>query len=251
MTKKLPPPLLVARRAKRKSRRRLEYELEATQRLHDIELSDRAVAQQAAFYGLLIYLRHPGMSLKDVYDRGRMSDEDDAPLIKEVCCYNTFTALSRQGDWVKKRDEHWAAVEARVLDAAQDEAVKAELRDIETLTAVEEVVLNHVHGVVGPNGVMVIEAVKPKSLEGLVKSLTELSKLRSSKRDRTMVALTEAARDEGVVDIPGSAALPEIEDNLTDAEIETLAVDLATKRANLQIADTEMEEEEEEGEEDD
>jgi hypothetical protein len=201
-----------------------------------IDLSRSASVQQALFRGMVVYIQHPGLTIRNVWENYRLDDDDEtAPWLRDMVNYSTFERQAVRGKWTKKRDDFWYGVEQRVLAEAQTEAVKKELDEITHLEAIAGHLIQTITGGKDRNGKL-IDPTKPKSLEGVVNAYLHLDKHRMGKRERVMAAMAAAATTHERPETGGAHTdpdLPFMEDELTEDEIETMARQLAMRRAGV------------------
>ncbi len=238
MSKKPPEPgaRSNAKPKSRETKRALRQELErvrATVSRQAVEVSVGAARQAATFRGMLLYIQHPGLTIRQVYDNYRLTDEDGSQPLAELISWSAFHKRAVDARWAQKREEHWEGVERRVLAHLQTDHVQSELEEMSTLAAAEARLNLYIHGGTEDDGTK-IDPVKPKSLEGTVKALLELDKLRSIKRQRVVDATAAAAALEEKETGPAGAGNGVIvEDTFDDAEIEELADRIARRRAGV------------------
>ena len=73
-----------------------------------VDLTRVAETQQAVFRGFLLYIQNPGLTVRQVWDTGRMADDDEAaPYIKDLVTWPIFERWAARGRWSPKRDQHW------------------------------------------------------------------------------------------------------------------------------------------------
>ena len=186
--------------------------------------TQRELRLKAQFRGFTRYIQRAGCRIRDVWESERITDDDDAPLICDVVPINTFQGWARDGQWRRRRDEHWEEVRKRVMAHAQTEAVQAEIAEIGQLEALKTTAM-------------------PKSLEGAVGAFVQLDKRVSAKRDLVLDQTIRAASTdrEATADpnaLTGSMALGGGE-VLAQEEIEAMARALAEARVG-QIADNDV-----------
>jgi hypothetical protein len=184
---------------------------------------------------MIVYIQNPGSNLREVWASAKLdADDDDSPALHELVSYSTFEGYSKRQGWSKKRQDHWSEIERRVLEEAKTDAVQRELREIEILDAVGTVLIGNITGITDAAGNVIIQGALPKSLEGAVTAFIKLDQHRMGKRDRVMKVLAQAAGDhEGSskTSLNVVPSNPEIEDNLSDAELRQLAHALVDQRA--------------------
>ena len=201
--------------------------------------TQRELRLKAQFRGFTRYIQRAGCRIRDVWESERITDDDDAPLICDVVPINTFQGWARDGQWRRRRDEHWEEVRKRVMAHAQTEAVQAEIAEIGQLEALKTTVITRIMG----DAAAGIPAAMPKSLEGAVGAFVQLDKRVSAKRDLVLDQTIRAASTdrEATADpnaLTGSMALGGGE-VLAQEEIEAMARALAEARVG-QIADNDV-----------
>lgn len=199
-----------------------------------IDLSGAVTTQQAVFKAMLIYLDTPGLALRELWRTRRLGDDDTAPFFRDVINWHALERAALKQRWAKRRQEHWAIVERRVLAALQTTHVERELKELAQLEAVESVVLSHIHGVTDEHGKVKVAAAKPKSLEGAVGAIVNLGKYRDAKRARVEADIASRAtqpEDDPMTGAPITVAT--VEDELSEEEIEAMAQIVASRRAGL------------------
>lgn len=202
----------------------------------ELDLTNASTPQQVGFKAMMIYMDTPGLSLRELWRTRRMGDDDTAPYFRECISWYTLERLSINGRWAKRRDEHWRAVEKRVLTALQTSAVERELDELKAMEGVESVLMQHIHGVTDEHGNVQVAAVKPKTLEGAVGALVKLGQYRDKKRERVQEDIASRAvmqDDDGESATVTVNNAPEIVDAMNEDEIEAMAIALARKRAGL------------------
>lgn len=222
------------RKSKRQQARELERQKLAT-RQGVYEISARAAAQKAVFEGMLLFIQHPGLSVREIYENFRVDEKDpESPYIRDKVTWHSFREAARQSDWTDRREAHWLKIEKSILDHMHSDHVKQELAEMAQLQAAVDRLNLHIHG--GVDADIPIEPVKPKSLEGVIGALVQLDKQMSAKRAR--VAAETAAAPEAAGSVVSG---PVVEDNLTDEEVRQLAHNLISARAGLLENDDEQE----------
>lgn len=211
-------------------------------------ISAHSMSVRAVHRTMMLYIRQPGVTLREVWDQGRMSEETDADYIKDHIALATLQVHSADTGWVAKRDEFWKDVRADVFAAAKSEAVKEEIEELETLTGLRAIALVNITGMTQQNEKTgetewKIAPIAPKSMEGLVNAFIRLDKHISDKRAIVMGITARAAG--GTLKAGGTAEqIPDIEDNMSDSEYAMIAHQLAVQRAGMQATDREEEGEE-------
>lgn len=240
-SKKRPP------RKKRPTRRQLENRveaLEANQKAEIYQISVSSAVRAAAMHGLVIYIKNPGLSVRNIWENFRVDEDSESPMIREVVAWDTFRTVAERNKWRKKREAFWHGVEHRVLNAMQDEIVQQELAEIPRLDMAGDRLLLYILGGEDADGNKVMP-VRPKSLEGLAKALIDLDKYRAEKRRKLMERTAAAASEAGDDDLPeaGSVQLVghPVPDELSDDEIEMFTHQLVAERAGLLLEDREVE----------
>lgn len=196
---------------------------------HSISIS--AEAGRAQFSAMLLYIQHPGLSVRQIWEGYRIDpDNGESPLIRDVIAYSTLAAHARKQEWEEKRVKHWREVEARILNHLQSSHVQEELKEIQRLDRVE----GRLEAVI--YGDEETAPVAPKSLEGAVKVLLDLHKLRSQKRELVTSETSQRAIEMGAGEVPagpGQREAPSIEDGLDPEELARIAHQLAAGRAGV------------------
>jgi len=246
MAKTAPPPKV---ERKPKKRRKAGKQRRSRSGLYEAEsmvesggnLTKAEKSRRAVFRGFLRYVQRTGATVREIWETERISDDEDAPFIREVVTLSAFKAQTHRGQWRKRRDEHWKEVRQKVLDHAQTEAVKAEIDEIEMLEAVRTLVLDRITG----NRAAGIPPAMPKSLEGAVGAFVQIDKRVAQKREivvvQTAEAATRARTDQPGLHGGGTAPMIAMNDDnpLTDAEIEAMSKTLARERAGIVEVDEE------------
>lgn len=197
--------------------------------VHEITIS--AEVGRAQFSAMLLYIQYPGLSVRQIWENYRIDPDDhESSLIRDVIAYSTLAAHARKQDWEAKRVKHWREVEAKVLRHLQSTHIQQELSEIGRLDRLEGRLEQVIFGD-EENG---ISPVMPKTLEGAIKVLLDLHKLRSQKRELVTSETAEKAIEmRGGEPIPEAPTkkVPEIEDQLDPEELAQLAHQLAAGRA--------------------
>lgn len=192
-----------------------------------IDLSRSAEIQIAVFHGMTHYIHNPGLSVRDVWDTGRVGIEDGDPYIKDLIGWPYFEKYASRMKWSLKRDEHWHEIERRVLEASKNARVTEMLEEMERLREAREVLMANIVG--GPN----IAPVAPKTLEGAVGALVKIDAHFDKKRDTIMAIQAAAASTTPEADVIDAIEAPPLEDGLSDEEVAKLTVDLVRLRAGI------------------
>lgn len=210
MAQQKAPPPPPARKRKRGSATR------------EIELKESPTLEQARMRAMFLYLRNPGLSIREIWEHFRMDEDDESPYIKEFISWATLARRATAQKWRQRRDEHWHDIERRVLLKLKTSAVQREIDEIATL----ETVMEH--------AVSLTTETKPKSLEGLLNAIINLDKRMAGKRDRIAAHAAEAGVNEDTGDLHViTVESPSVVDQFTDEEIEEMAVAMAKRRAGM------------------
>lgn len=228
----------IERRIEERTAKAIDEEFDLADRSPDggrlYEISMSAAIQAAAFRGLMLYIQHPGITVRQVWETSRLNDDPDSPLIREVCSWTAFSRWARKNQWRRKRKEHWAGIERRVLAMMQSKRVREEIDEIIELTAASERLQLHIHGGKDADG-KEVKPVQPKSLEGAVSALIAVDKRKGDKRRFVIEETAGAASEEEEGAAHSAGALPGvvIEDALTDEEARMMARTISRKRAGV------------------
>lgn len=197
--------------------------------------SDAPTFAQVAFKAMLVYIDTPGLSLRRLWETKRLDpDDDESPLFRDAIGWHNLAKYAKNQRWASRREEHWEAVERRVLEEMRSHRVQQELDELGTLEAVENAMLDFVQGVTDEDGNSVIERVKARSLEGLVNSLVKLSQYRDTKREKLQDRVAEASKVSLTEDEhQAMRGEPAVVDELTDEELEAMARTVALRRAGM------------------
>jgi hypothetical protein len=202
----------------------------------EIDLTRASIAQKALFRAMLLYVNNPGLSLRHIWGKLPVSDEENAAPIRECVSWSLLEKTAAEDQWREKRAEHWATIEQRVLRELQSDRIKQELEEVHGLEQIRIALMQRITGVVDPAhpGSMLVMPAEPKSLEGVVTAYIKLDKHALDRRRAIDEAV--AARKTPGNEIEGDSIDVEtvpVEDNMTDAEIRALADTLARQRAGL------------------
>lgn len=239
-----PPPPPPSKRKRRKKRPEPTPE-----ELERIENKQNIAA--ALYQGFLLYMREPAMSIRAVWETGRLDDkDDDSPPLRECVSLPHFLGTASKNNWRERRDQHWREVRSRVEAHLMTQHVRRELEEVAVLEALKSAVLPHIMGgelTLADGSVVEIRQAKPKSLEGAVDAFVKLDKRIGDKRQHV---INEAGRasagdlhdspHDGVVghveDERGGPAVLMDTDGYEDDEIEAMAEALAARRVVKQNA---------------
>lgn len=200
----------------------------------EIDLTGSHTAQQVIFSAMMVYIDTPGLGLRELWQTRRINPEDDASAyFQDLVSWYALERAAIKGKWSKRREAHWREVERRVLNALQTTHVERELEELKQLEGVESVLLGHITGVTDEHGNIVIHPARPKSLEGTVGALVNLAKYRDGKRERINDDIAERASAPAEADGRVITVEATVEDNLSEADIEAMALALAEKRAGM------------------
>ncbi len=190
--------------------------------------------QHALHAGFVIYLMNQGMSVTAVWETGRISAEDAAPFIRDCIALDTFVKSATENGWVARRSQHWQDVRTRVENKLLHEHVQRSLDDIAVLQGAKTIAMQHIRGDVAAK----IDPVRPKSLEGVLGALVQLTKAEAELRKIVVEQAADAARDDARVgatqdpQLPGAAAaLVTDDDGFTDEQIAAMARAAALQNA--------------------
>jgi hypothetical protein len=199
-----------------------------------VVLDKSALTRMAIFRAYHVYMRNPGMGVRQVWTTGVMSEDEGATYIRDCCSLAYVMKVAQKDKWRSRRQEFWQDIRAAVMEHAQTELVQREIEEMVSLELASAIAMKHIQG----DDKAGIEAVKPKSLEGAIGALVQLDKRMGEKR-RVIAndAADAAARIETATDTVGGGAMPLIEDGYTDADIAAMAKAVATKRAGIEDAE--------------
>lgn len=199
--------------------------------VHEITIS--AETGRAQFSAMLLYIQYPGLSVRQIWESYRIDPDDpEAPLIRDVIAYSTLAAHARKQDWEDKRIRHWREVETKVLHHLQSTHIQQELQEIGRLDRIEARLEQSIYG----DEAQGIPMVPAKTLEGVVKTLIELHKIRSQKRELVTTETANKAteiRGDDPVQVAEGPRVPKIEDQLDPQELADIAHRLAAGRAGV------------------
>lgn len=203
-----------------------------------IAISPGAVSQHqiAAIRAFHIYVSDPDATVQSVWELGRLVEDDaSSPMIRDCISHEWLRTIAgpKYMNWVARREAFWEDVQSRVLEYAKTDLVQRQLEEIDKLTNAGAALLQHVHG----DAVAKIAQAKPRSLEGVVNAFVNLDRHITKKREVAIAAAAAAAKNKAGAGAtgPGRGAAPPIEDGMSDAEVATMARDMARKRAGLMI----------------
>lgn len=206
-------------------------------RVHEIDLKGKLTHQEILFHAMLIYIQTPGLSVREMWRTRRIGETEEAPLFSEVIAYKTLEEAATRGKWRERREQHWVEIEERVINALQDKTVQAEVRELTKLQTIESTLLNYIEGVTDESGRRVVDAVKPRSLEGAVSAFLAISKYRDAKRDSVTQRMAESSgtipaetADSAAAALPGG---PIPDDELSDEEFDLFVRGVLKKRAGV------------------
>lgn len=204
-------------------------------------VSFRAEHQEAIFRAMMIYIRTKGASLRDVWETGRIYDGDpDSPLIKDFISFDGLRQQAHKAKWVDQRTEFWKGVHTEVLATARTEVIQDQLNELGNLHGVRALAMANIEGVYEVDPLtgerkLILAPIKPKSLEGLINAFVRLDNHLNKRRD---AVLTQTVQGLPANEAPTKErVIPQIEDNMTDDEIEALTRDIMRKRAGLPAED--------------
>ena len=215
-----PPPSKKRKKSKKKSKKggrrkntSIGLALETT--------TPRMAATRAQF----IYLRHDGISLKEVWDRFRMDPEDDTSKpIRECISFDHLRQLAAKGGWRQQRETMWNGIRSRVLSELQTAAARKELEEIEAMEEASQDAYSELPG------------TEAKTKEGLISAIVKMDNHVMKKRDRLVnAAAAVSAELDPVSGVSGPGGLlgPELEDDYTEEDIDAMALALAMSRAGV------------------
>ena len=188
---------------------------------------DRAsMTRQAIFRSFHVYIRNPGMSVRQVWDTGLMSEDEGGTPIKDCCSLSYIKRVAQNDKWRTRRQEFWQDIRAAVMEHAQNELVQREIEEMATLEQASVIAMRHIRG----DAALDIEAVKPKSLEGAIGALVQLDKRLGDKRRRIATDAADAAGRVEATETTVTGAIPAVEDGYTDQDIAAMARAVATER---------------------
>tara|TARA_Y100000034_G_scaffold106088_1_gene134529 strand:- start:104 stop:787 length:684 start_codon:yes stop_codon:yes gene_type:complete len=189
-------------------------------------LDKAALTRIAIFRAFHVYMRNPGLSVRQVWESGIMSEEENSIPIRDCCGLDYLIKVAQKDKWRSRRQEFWQDIRAKVMEHAQNEMVQREIVEMTDLEAARGTAMAHITGT-GEH-----EAVKPKSLEGAIGALVQLDKRIGDKRKRIAADASEAAgRMDATTEGRAVGAIPVIEDGYNDDEIEAMARTIAITRA--------------------
>lgn len=126
----------------------------------------QAISEQLKQLAGLIYVTDPdGVTIEELATDPRL--EGVSP--------HTLRSWQQAGGWTKKRAQMWKAVENKARQRMTTVLATAQTAALRQFLEVRNVVLAHILGERDKEGNWVIMPVAPKSLEGLIKSLIELT----------------------------------------------------------------------------
>jgi|TARA_R110000824_G_scaffold127014_8_gene286902 hypothetical protein len=200
-------------------------------RASSVDISAGTSRERAKFSGLILYAQTPGISVREVWERGTIDVHDaSAERICDVITFQVFAKWAREGKWLDHRKDLWKGVQARVLKSLAGRAVRNELRELDALNTLEGDLLEK------------MKDAKVRTFEGGVRAALALDDLRSGKRERITKTLAElreegpgiAGGDGGVIDVAVIPALPPglAKDDLNDDDIHAAARAIAVRRVD-------------------
>ena len=201
--------------------------------------------QKALFRGFVRYLERPAASVRAIWDTERISDDDDAPLIRDCVTHQWFSEYAGRLRWKKRREEHWNEVRSRVQDHLMTQHVQRELSEIGVLEGLKDSVLPHIMGGEDGDGEPIKQA-RPKSLEGAVDAFIKLDRRIGQKRGHVIEETGRASKGDlhyvgqgdnpALADERGGPAVLADTGGYSDDEIAAMAEALAEKRVEVQNA---------------
>ena len=194
-------------------------------------LTKRGDRQLVCLSAMQQYMADPGISVPYVWENCHLDPADDtSPLIKDLIKLNTLQTAANKGKWASRRTAMFSKIEKEIMQRLQSDIVAQRVRELQHMRMVFEVAERHVFGVPDPEnpGSMLVNPVKPRSLEGMVRALVALDTHIENKRDRIAGSMT-AKSDPDVID--SSEVLPVYDDALTDEELAAYAEQVVRKRA--------------------
>lgn len=192
----------------------------------------------AAFVALQLYLEDPDVALVDVWRHGRMDADPNAPLINELVSIEDLRKIATAEQWGKKKERFWAEIQARVLSEAQTKIIDREIREIDQL---EQVSARLLAAALREGD----QALKVGSLESATRALVALDEHLGKKRDRVARQVAAAVISKVPQPLTGDTTaparvVPEIEDGITEAEVQQLARQLALSRVEAGQEDNDV-----------
>lgn len=211
------------------------------------ELPSRVRSQAAAFRAHQIYMANIDMSLDYIIENYRFDpDDDNSPMLKEIVSITTLRNIAAKMGWAERRKQLWERVEANVMDALESDLTRLRLQEINQLKDIYDHTLARIKGVEDPNDKtkMLIDPVKPRSLEGLINAFIRLDARMDEKRDRIQKDIVGSATRQPDEEYMGTVgAVPDLDDDIDDNDAAWMAHRLAMKRAGLlEVDDRDVEE---------
>jgi len=165
-----------------------------------VDMTAATLLERAKFSGLILYAQTPGISVREVWERGTVDVHDaTAERIKDVVSYPTFAKWSRDGSWLDHRKDLWKGVQERVLKSLAGRAVRHELRELDALDGLEATLLSK------------MTDANVRTFEGGVRAVLALDARRSDKRERVSETLA-SLREDGEVLVEGASGGPTVID---------------------------------------
>jgi len=189
---------------------------------------------QAVYRVFTLYVTDPQATIAGIHEHARLSDDADAPYIRECVSLQWLRQSSSKEKWANQREAFWFDVSNRVLEATKSRIVQEQIEEIAELASVRRMALLRVLGGTDADGNL-IAALPAKSWEGVAEVLLRLDKHINEKRGIVVAtaaaaAATTAARPGGTGSMPMITVTPDVEDGLTREEILQIARDVAARR---------------------
>ena len=194
------------------------------------EAPKRTLIQLASFRAMQIYLSMPGSSIDYVVNNFRLDPDDpSSPLLSSIGSLVSFRRIAKNGKWEERRAEMWAKAEAEAHRRLGQAIVEQRVRELNVFQTVAQTALNYVFGVPDPDrpGEMLVNPVKPKSLEGVITALTRLDRAMEDKRE----AIEESASKVRPTVIDAGEVSAEFDDAIDDSELELFVDTMVKNRA--------------------
>lgn len=193
--------------------------------------------QQAIAAGFVLYLERHGASIQAIWESGSISNDENAPLIKDCISLQQFNKSANAMRWVERRRQHWEEVGRRVQAQLLDSSTHKTLGSITQLEQTGVVLMQHIVG----DSAAGIPPVKPRSLEGAVRAFVDVTKLQEELRGGVIQQAADAAkansaqqfRDEMTPGLGQSAQLIADDDGISEEQVIAMARAAALVNASL------------------